>query len=463
VVLAFRHLDDPSRVEGLDTRLLHEDDVAGWKTRVFSQGIQVARESTRILRALSGPRTQSEQEQDDEPTLFLPRAPALRSDDVAAITAGHSRVEPTTRGGSAPTTPETPPMDNRPMRRSLEATDPAIPTLNRSDVFVGSAELTTEPGVQNAPTVHAAGVRVPRHGRALGAHLAFLWRRLPPRKRQIVTVVMGGVGALVLCLLFVLFRPGGPVVKDRLPEPEQLSQVPTGGSFGWGEDVTWPRVDSKLFYFEITAPTRAVAVVHYEAQELSHDEVEVVLNGASQGMLPADAHAGRPREWVLRPADIRMGARNELLFDSVRNPPGEETWRIAGVALELIPIPDLPERELRENAHNFARQGQALLEQRDIGTDNLFRAWRSYRLSWLTMEALEEKPELYRRVREQLDRIRRELDRRCAEMMLTAQKALELRKRPKAKHVLTEVSRHFPTTEHPCHNRALEMLAENRL
>ncbi|HET9452322.1 MAG TPA: hypothetical protein VFO83_15635, partial [Aggregicoccus sp.] len=88
--------------------------------------------------------------------------------------------------------------------------------------------------------------------------------------------------------------------------------------------------------------------------------------------------------------------------------------------------------------------------------ENLFRAWKNYRFAWVTLEALDERPELYRDVRYALGQVSADLDRQCARLMLELQRAVQYRDRRAARDAFEDLLRHFPTTEHRCHTLALE-------
>lgn len=296
---------------------------------------------------------------------------------------------------------------------------------------------------------------------SLGKMLVFHWRELPQRTRY---VLLGSAGAVALGILSAVVIALWPASArgPKGPEPTQLSTQPIADSFGLGEGVTWKRPDLKSFEFFFNTPTRAVALLHYQAKDIGPDEVAISVNGAQAGSVPPDTTNSQEREieQVLSTRDLKRNARNVVVFDDVHNPPGEDTWQISGLWLEVIPIPELPKDQLLASAREYAARGKLMYEQRDIGSANLFNAWKNYRFAWLTLEAVDEKPELYQLVRYQLAAIGRELDAQCGKMMLATRKAIELHDKRKAKQVLEEVNAYFPTAEHRCHNLALEKANE---
>ncbi|WP_233585985.1 FHA domain-containing protein [Corallococcus sp. CA054B] len=299
--------------------------------------------------------------------------------------------------------------------------------------------------------------------RSLQGQLVLFWQRQSLPKRigfaSLAAVVVLGV----VTLLVALVSP----TAIRLPgrEPSKLGMEPVTDSFGLGEDVRWVHVDDKLFDFRFVSPTRAVAVLHYQASNIARDEVNLSLNGVSLGWVPPDTAqtAERELEQILPPSLLRRNANNQLLFDNALNPPGRDPWRIWNLRLEIIPVPEASPEQLILSAREAAKAGARFYELKDVGAENLFKAWREYRAAWITLEALDEKPELYEDVRERIAQISTELDHRCSQLMMQFQRAVQFRSRRDAVATLEDVRRRFPTAEHRCHNLAQEKAYEHEL
>ncbi|HZI12217.1 MAG TPA: FHA domain-containing protein [Myxococcus sp.] len=295
-----------------------------------------------------------------------------------------------------------------------------------------------------------------------GGQLALWFNQLPLKTRAAVgvgtlSVVLGSLVALA----YVFWPEAGPGAKG--PEPVALGRDAVTDSFGLGEGVTWENEDLKEFDFEFVTPTRAVAVLHYQAAGISKEEVSLTLNGANLGWLPPDTNTERGLEHILPPGALKRGEQNTLVFDNVKNPPGADSWRVWNLRLEIIPVPELPPEELLAKAREYATEGADLYARKDIGAENLFRAWRQLRFAWITLEAVDPKPELYHDVRYQLGQVAAELDQKCGQLMLDFQRSLQVRSRKKAKAALAEVGRRFPTAEHRCHNLGLQKAYEYEL
>ncbi|WP_257462469.1 FHA domain-containing protein [Archangium lipolyticum] len=298
-------------------------------------------------------------------------------------------------------------------------------------------------------------------GDTLGGQLRLWWSELPGGgKFALLTVaacfVVGMVAAFV-----VVFRPKfemGP----KGPEPTSLGLQVLTDSFGLGEGVTWLQPDMKAFDFEFVSPTRAVGVLRYHASGISKEEVNISLNTVNVGWVPPDTTNTVEREvqQILSPTMLERNARNQLVFDNVRNPPGKDSWRVWNLRLEIIPVPDLRPEELQETARNYVSRARGFYERRDVGPENLFLAWENYRSAWITLEALDDKPDLYQDVRFMLGQVAADLDQKCGQLMLDFQRNIQFKDTKRAVQVLEEVNRRFPTRAHRCHNLALEKANE---
>ncbi|WP_425537930.1 FHA domain-containing protein [Myxococcus stipitatus] len=300
--------------------------------------------------------------------------------------------------------------------------------------------------------------------RTRGGQFVLWWRDLSVARKVLTSLAL-------LCVVAVgggaasVYLGGGANTGTGGREPTTLGVEATPDSFGLGEGVRWERSDQKVFEFQFVAPTRAVALLRYQAKDISKEEVGLVLNGVNLGWVPPDTTttAERELELILPVGTLKRGELNTVAFDNVRNPPGQETWRIWNLRAEIIPVPELPPEQLLSQAREYASAGRRFFDAKGVGSENLFRAWQQFRAAWLTLEALDTKPELYEDVRFYLSQASAELDHQCAQLMLEFQQSVQFRSARKARAALQEVSRRFPTTEHRCHNLAKEKAFEHEL
>lgn len=299
---------------------------------------------------------------------------------------------------------------------------------------------------------------------ALG-RITYGWSQLPMPAR-LGTAALGAL--LVLGFLgFVVYSMLPQKKKPVGPEPMEI----TGGaptieaSFGLGDGVTFERADMKIFQFNAASATRIVGVLHYQARDISKDEVAVSINGFDLGFVPPDTldTQNRELELVLPALQVKKGENNQIVFDNTRNPPGEETWRIWNLWLELIAIPDMSQEETINAVKEDIERSEKFYEQRDIGPENLFKAWKGYRDAWLRMESMASRPEeLYIVARSQQREMAQLLERRCNLMLLEFQKAMSAKKpdRRKGREVVEDMLRYFPTREHRCHGLARDLMED---
>jgi len=302
--------------------------------------------------------------------------------------------------------------------------------------------------------------------KSLKGRAVYAWNQLS-KPARIVTgtlsavFVLGTLGATVSMLL----PKRGP---DLPPEPGVLTRGEiVKPSFGVGEGVTYARRDAKMFEFAAAGATRIVGIVHFQAKDLSKNELSVALNGVELGFVPADTleAATREHEMVLPAAQLKKNEPNILMFDNVLNPPGDDPWRVWNIWLELVALPELGAEEMVAAVNEDLQNAARAYETREVGAENLFRAWKAYRDAWLKLESLPpgSRPELvYGESRTRLREVGAELDQRCSTMQLEVIKIMGA-KHPDydlARSTLQESLRYYPTREHRCHALLKDMLEQ---
>lgn len=412
-------------------------EVAGAETRIVNRATVVPKDRTVTESELEAAVVQ--------PTRALPNVGAKLKEAQARKAAASAEED-------APEEDEDATSPRRPSERALQRRGATAKPLAKKDSAPAKPVLTA-----------AERARMKREaGESLGGQLKYAWWQMSPKARAFSVAAASLVALLTVGGLVWLFLPepgeGGPTG----PEPEMLSIQPVADSFGYGPGVTWERPDMKVFDFEFTAPTRAVVVLHYQAQDISENEVSVTVNAVDQGFVPADVSSAPEREieQVLSPQALKRNQKNQVVFDNVKNPPGREPWRIAGLWIEVVPIPEISPEQTVASAQEYAANASKFYDQREVGSENLFRAWKGYRDAWITLESLETKPELYQTVRFQMNSLKHQLDQLCSKLMLDVERSVQLKDRKRARQTLEEVPRYFPTREHRCHNLALQKMAQ---
>lgn len=263
-----------------------------------------------------------------------------------------------------------------------------------------------------------------------------------------VLLALGGVAGAYWYVINQDFT-GGPSGT----EPSELSNKAIGDSFGVGPGVTWQHSDSKTFTWEYTAATRAVVILHFQAQGISQGEVMVAVNGVDVGLVPADTLASRdrPLELMIPPNLLKKGEVNRIAFDNTKNPPAEDEWRVWNVRVEKALLPELPPDELVTKAKESYARGKLNAQRADVGARNRYEAWKSFREAWLLLEAHPDpKPDLYEEAQEQMREAQKELDRTCAKLLLETEGYYNQRNYKAARDTLDHIQEYFPEFDQPC-------------
>lgn len=288
-----------------------------------------------------------------------------------------------------------------------------------------------------------------------------------PRPARIAFTLVGGLfalGTVGFVVMQVMPKDTGP---KKIEATDLVANAQgTKDSFGAGDEATWQRPDMKLFNFSLASPTQVVAVLHFGARDISKEEVSITVNGAEVGFVPPDTlDAARDIEVVLPPNIVKPREQNQLVFDSTKNPPGNDPWRVFNIWIEIIPIPELSAEETAQLAKNSIISADRLFDTRTIGPENLFKAWKVYREAWLLMESLADKTtvnEVYPYARSRMRELRPMLDQKCNGLMVEYQKAINSRppNLKMAMQLLKDVERYYPTREHPCYGFSKALLSD---
>lgn len=339
-----------------------------------------------------------------------------------------------------------------PAVRRERASQPSAPALER-------AERASNPAGQQLSAAERARIR--RQSAGPMAALKIIWAEASKTKR---TIIAGSLSVVVLGMLgtagYLAFHDD---TEKRVLPDEPMSLVagqPIEYSFGEGEGVDYPRSDQKVFDFEYKSPVRMVVVLHFQARDISANEVVMSVNGTDIGFVPPDTLAvnERSNEALVPPSALVRNAPNKIAFDNTKNPPGKDTWRIWNTWVEVFPLPELGREEMVKTAQENMRRGQDFWDRRSVGAENLYKAWRSFRESWLMLESVEgQKPMEYTVSRDKMREAQTTLDRLCSQLLLEAQSAYNQKQFEAARSTLEHVNEYFPKKDQPCPFRAEQM------
>jgi hypothetical protein len=161
---------------------------------------------------------------------------------------------------------------------------------------------------------------------------------------------------------------------------------------------------------------------------------------------------------MIPPNLLKKGEINRIAFDNTKNPPAEDEWRIWNVRVEKALLPELPADELVTKAKESYARGKMNAQRADVGARNRYEAWKSFRESWLLLEAHPDpKPDLYDETQEQMREAQKELDRTCAKLLLETEGYYNQHNYKAARDTLDHIQEYFPEFDQPC-----RMHAENK-
>jgi pSer/pThr/pTyr-binding forkhead associated (FHA) protein len=354
-------------------------------------------------------------------------------------------------------------LEDRPTRH-LAARPRVLP--RRGGATSAPATVRRAGSQPEAPAMSAAErARLRRElQRSTSGRLQLAWQDLSTPLKVVVSLVLG---ALTLAALGALVMVALPKRAQRLVEPTELKPngEPVRASFGLGDDVDFKRADLKAFTFSYTSPTKVVGVLHYHAKGISKGEVSVELNGMEVALVPPDLIDADSRELeVVFPATlVKVGEPNQLVFDNTLNPPAEDPWKVWNIWVEVVPIPEMSADEASRRASVDLEQASKYYELRDVGAENLFRAWKTYRDAWLLLEATPNRSESLQQIaRTRIRELRPELDKRCSAMLVEYKKAMKGHNPDvvRARKILDDIPTYFPTHEHYCFNVSRALIRE---
>lgn len=338
------------------------------------------------------------------------------------------------------------------------SSSPALPARRVRDSEPAAPAPRASGGRQQLSAAERA--RIKRTSAGPMAALKIIWAEASKGKRIGMasggSVVVLGLFALVIWLAF----PPEKTVEVGPEANELVQNTPVEESFGYGEGVTYERIDQKVFDFEYKSPVKMVVVLHFQARDISANEVVISVNGTDVGFVPPDTLAvnERSNEALVPPSALVRNGKNKITFDNTKNPPGKETWRIWNTWIEVFPLPELGRDELIKSAQENMRRGQDFWDRRSVGAENLYKAWRSFRESWLVLESVEgAKPMEYTVSRDKMREAQQSLDRLCSQLLLEAQSAYNQKQFEAARSTLEHVNEYFPKKDQPCPFRAEQM------
>lgn len=256
--------------------------------------------------------------------------------------------------------------------------------------------------------------------------------------------------ALVLLALVFLFAllPGRE--GDRLPRALRLDIEEAEGLI-LGRDPEADRLARERIEIEWhprRAPAEALFWLHVSG-ETSDQALRLRLNGVEVFAWEAGEP---PRKFLLLPASI-LRERNLLAFETTA-----ERWAIWNLRIEEAPRPRCARADCLEQAARLVSVGRQSRERRAIDPANLQAAFFAFRDARILLEGLEPRPDLYATAVALMEEAGAELDAACRDLHFGVVQSLAFGREEQALHLARRMQRSFPAPDHPCHERAADLL-----
>jgi hypothetical protein len=311
----------------------------------------------------------------------------------------------------------------------------------------------------------ALAARAP--ARALGkpgaaAKPAAAGRRPMSKPLRLTLIGVGGLfGLFMLVALAQKIAGGGGGRGPAGPDEFDLGQKPDTRYYGLGPDVEIQTPSHATFIFNFSEPVEGKSLLTFHCSTdavAKPEDIEVRLNGTHHlGYLPATFGDARPVDWLLDRHDLKSNAQNKIEFVNLRRPPAN--WEVFGLWMEQQSLPsDTPDQLLLEAKSEY-NLGENRVENEQVAATNLHDAWLHFKRARLILAAMPVPPEqLQSLVNSRLGEAATKLDRRCHEMLFTANKELHMKGPDAALDVLNDVLNYFPVDDHPCYEKARRLI-----
>jgi len=189
-------------------------------------------------------------------------------------------------------------------------------------------------------------------------------------------------------------------------------------------------------------------------------ELVIFLNGKQVGATPLTM-----QRWVYglkQPLPrhlLKKKETNRLIFNNIRNPPGNDPWEVCYLQIVQEAIPPADPKEAR---HLFELAKKSW-EDREIEPSNMYTALEGFKKARDLLEDLPEKPSLYQEAQDFYNKVDKALTRKFEDGLFSARRSEKLDGEPaKARLVLLQARRFFHKSDFRYREiqRYLDSLAE---
>jgi len=288
---------------------------------------------------------------------------------------------------------------------------------------------------------------------------------------------MGGMavlGLLVICAIGVMIvnqvgkTEEVAIAEDFSEKAFALSDSQAKKVFGYGDEfgVTTPTRYELKFNFEVSETIPAIYYLYFESKGIeTADEVTITLNSVPLGNVSAGlGDYSKTQKMRLPKKHLVPGNINEVMFDHMGNTrtAGQETWAIAGVNLQMVPLPgcDVRSGECEREAHKHYEIAEKMWSGKDMAAENSYNALKNLNTSLLFLEAVDPKPDFARAVQQMIREVERHLDSICSKTLLQVKRNEEMRNYQRVVDELKSGLMWYPGSDHHCRAKLEEMLSE---
>jgi hypothetical protein len=314
--------------------------------------------------------------------------------------------------------------------------------------------------LQSAPSRASQRLADRRAAKTLWSRVKLRWSEVPQGGRQLaivmVLLMLVPAGARMVIAIATIGKAGGALAAfaDDSKTVFEVESGPTKDCFGLGSGVTHTTADKAQFSFNFPVTAKkAIATLRFTAGQVAKsEEVDISVGAVHQGFVNRSfGDDQRAQEVPLASKYLKPNDKNNIVFDNLKNPPGQETWVICNVAVEVQQLPAGTESELREYARADILNGDRFYQDRLIAAPNRYNAWRSYKRALLYLEAMESRIDEYDVVKQKIRDTEREMDEDCSKIMLNGAAAEKQNKITDAISQYKHGLQFFPERDFACY------------
>jgi hypothetical protein len=236
---------------------------------------------------------------------------------------------------------------------------------------------------------------------------------------------------------------------------EEPIALPAKGKYGYIKNNDRSHPDKAVFTFKTNASN---VELYYSAGGIDTEkEVSITLNGQLIGYAPF-AKGGWGKETVVRlPTELLIkGDENNLVFDSMENPPNLNQWAVKNIRIKELAVNLCDMKKARK----LIDIGEEMYEQKTIDKGNLYMAYRYYSDAVSHIQDCEQDINMLRQAELKKNRLKQELEELYNSLQFAFKKAYKMNDYRKCRDILQNMVMYIPDNSDERHKQAAEKLEE---